>query len=135
MPTSFPAIEPSSRRFKTAEFATTSQTSQSGVTTRRLWADRPSNATLDLQFKNISDTNTSAILSAYNAAKGPVDELSLPVVLFNGADSTLKTYLNTTATGADLIWSFAEDSPPVVESVAPNRSTVTVKLVAELRMS
>lgn len=135
MPTAFPAIEPSNRRFKTFEFPTTSQKSQSGVTTRRLWADRPSNATLDLQFRNISDSDTSEILSAYSTAKGPIDELSLPLVLFSGADSTLQTYLNTSATGADLVWSFAEDSPPVVESVAPNKSTVSVKLVAELRMN
>lgn len=117
------------------QFPTTTQKSQSGVITRRLWANRPSNATLDLQFQNISDTDTTAILAAYNQAKGPVDDLSLPVALFNGADSTLQTYLDTTVTGAGLIWSFAENSPPTVQSIAPNRSTVSVKLAAELRMS
>lgn len=135
MTTAFPPIEPSSRRFNVFQFPTTSQKSQSGVITRRLWASRPSNATLDLQFKNISDTDTSAILAAYNQAKGPVDDLSLPTALFNGADATLTTYLDTSVTGAGLVWSFAEDSPPTVQSIAPNRSTVSVKLAAELRMS
>jgi len=40
---------------------------------------------------NIDDTDTSAILSAYNTAKGSTDSLTLPSQLFVGADATLKT--------------------------------------------
>jgi len=135
MATTFPSIEPTSRSFTAPSWQTTTQTSQSGVITRRLWGSRPSRATLALQFNNISDANVSAILSAYNTAKGSVDSLTLPSILFNGADTTLTTWLDASATGAGLLWCFTEGSTPQVESVAPGRSNVTVSLTAELRMS
>lgn len=135
MATTFPSIEPTARSFTAPAWQTTTQTSQSGVITRRLWGSRPSRATLSLQFNNIDDTDASAILSAYNSAKGSVDSLTLPSALFDGADATLTSWLNASATGAGLLWAFAEDSPPQVESVAPGRSNVSVSLTAELRMS
>jgi hypothetical protein len=135
MATTFPSIEPTGRSFTAPTWATTTQTSQSGVITRRLWGSRPSRATLNLQFNNISDANVSAILNAYNTAKGSTDSLTLPDVLFNGADATLKAWLDSSATGAGLLWCFTEGSPPSAESVAPGRSNVSVSLTAELRMS
>jgi hypothetical protein len=135
MATTFPSIAPTVRSFVAPRWPTQTQTSQSGVITRRLWGSRPSRATLSLQFNNISDTNTSAILNAYNTAKGSVDSLTLPSVLFDGADTTLTSWLNASATGAGLLWAFSEDSPPQVESVAPGRSNVSVSLTAELRIS
>jgi len=135
MATTFPSIEPTGRSFTAPTWATTTQTSQSGVITRRLWGSRPSRATLNLQFNNIDDTDTSAILNAYNSAKGSTDSLTLPSQLFVGADATLTTWLDGSAAGAGLLWAFAEGSPPQVESVAPGRSNVSVSLTAELRMS
>jgi hypothetical protein len=135
MATAFPGIQPTSRSFVAPAWQTTTETSQSGVVTRRLWGSRPSRATLNLQFNNISDTNTSAILSAYNSAKGSVDSLTLPDIIFNGADSSLKLWLDSSATGAGLLWCFTEGSPPQVESIAPGLSNVSVSLTAELRMS
>ena len=135
MAVAFPSIAPTGRSFVAPRWPTKTQTSQSGVITRRLWGSRPSRATLSLQFNNISDTDASAILSAYNSAKGSVDSLTLPSVLFDGADATLTSWLNASATGAGLLWAFAEDSPPQVESVAPGRSNVSVSLTAELRIS
>lgn len=108
--------------------------SQSGVTTRRLWGSRPSEARLALTFANISDDNAALIAKAYNDAKGPNTDLSLPAILFQGASTTLTTWLNTSATGAGMKWYFTED-PPSIDSVAPGRSTVSVNLVAELRMT
>jgi len=135
MATAFPGIQPTSRSFVAPAWQTTTETSQSGVITRRLWGSRPSRATLNLQFNNINDTNTSAILSAYNSAKGSVDSLTLPDIIFNGADSSLKLWLDSSATGAGLLWCFTEGSPPQVESIAPGLSNVSVSLTAELRMS
>jgi hypothetical protein len=132
MATNFPEIEPASRSFTAPKWQTTSQTSQSGVTTRRLWGSRPSGATLTLQFRNVNDTSTSAILDAYNAAKGSVDSLLLPQIIFNGADQVLQSWFDGSATGAGLLWHFTEGTPPQVESVAPGRSNVNVSLTAEL---
>ncbi len=135
MATTFPSIAPTRRNFIAPSWPTTTQASQSGVITRRLWGSRPNQAKLSLTFGNISDTSTAAILSAYNSAKGSVDSLTLPVEIFAGANAVLKSWLNASATGAGLLWSFSEGASPQVESVAPGRSTVTVELTAELRMS
>lgn len=135
MTTAFPSIEPSARRFKPPVFPVKSHVAQSGVTTRRLFASLPSQAELRLEFRNITDTNVSSIMAAYKAAKGALDDLSLPVAVFNGADSTLTAYLDGSSFATGLKWCFAEGSPPSVASVAPGRSNVSVSLVGELRMS
>lgn len=135
MATTFPSIAPTRRSFIAPSWPTKTKVSESGVITRRLWGSRPSQAKLSLTFGNVNDTNTAAILSAYNSAKGSVDSLTLPTQIFAGADATLQSWLNASATGAGLLWSFSEGSSPQVESVAPGRSNVTVELTAELRMN
>jgi hypothetical protein len=135
MAITFPSIEPTARSFKAPQWQTKTQVSQSGVITRRLWGSRPTRAMLSLRFNNISDANTAAILTAHYQAKGATDTLTLPAVLFNGADANLKAWLDGSATGAGLLWSFVEGTPPQVESVSPGRSNVSVSLTAELRMS
>ncbi len=135
MTTDFPSIEPSARNFKPPAFAVKSHVSQSGVTTRRLFASLPSQAELKLEFSNITDANVTLIMTAYKTAKGALDDLLLPSAVFNGADSNLRAYLDGSSFTAGLKWCFAEDSPPRVTSVAPGRSNVSVSLVGELRMS
>jgi hypothetical protein len=134
MAVTFPSIEPTSRSFTAPKWPTSGITAQSGVTTRRLWGSRPSQAQLSLSFDNISDDNAGLIVAAYNSAKGATAELTLPSVLFNGASAALTGWLNTTSTGAGMKWFFAEQ-PPTVESVVPGRSSVRVALVAELRLT
>ena len=133
MPTSFPEIEPTDRSFNAPRWPTSSDTTKSGAITRRLWGSRPNSGQLSLKFQNTTDANAAAILAAYDNAKGPVDTLTLPDILFNGANANLKAWLDGSAHGAGLLWCFTEGSPPQVESIAPGRSTVTVNLTAELR--
>lgn len=135
MTTAFPSIEPSSRSFKPPVFPSKSHTSQSGVTTRRLFASLPSQAELKLEFKNITDEDVTEIMTAYKTAKGALDDLSLPTAVFRGADGSLTAYLDGSSFAAGLKWCFAEGSPPRIASVAPGRSNVSVSLVGELRMS
>jgi len=135
MATTFPSITPTRRSFVAPTWPTKTQMSQSGVITRRLEGSRPSQAKLSLTFGNINDTDTAAILNAYNTAKGSVDSLTLPAKIFAGADATLQSWLNVSATGAGLLWSFSEGTSPQVESIIPGRSDVTVELTAELRMN
>ena len=134
MATTFPSIAPTRRNFIAPIWPTKTQFSESGLITRRLWGSRTSQAKLSLTFGNINDTNTAAILSAYNRARGSVDSLTLPTQVFAGADATLQSWLDASATGAGLLWCFTEGTSPQVESVAPGRSNVTVELTAELRM-
>lgn len=134
MAVTFPTIEPTSRSFVAPKWPTTGIISQSGVTTRRLWGSRPSQAQLTLTFANISDDNAALILAAYNSAKGATTDVTLPTVIFNGASTTLTGWLNTSSTGAGMKWFFSED-PPTVESIVPGRSTVSLRLIAELRLT
>ena len=134
MAVAFPNIEPTSRNFTAPRWPTTGLTTQSGVTTRRLWGSKPTQAQLQLQFSNITDDNAALIVGAYNEAQGAVTDLILPSAIFNGASSNLRGWLDTTSTNAGMLWFFTEE-PPTVESVAPNRSSVRVNLVAELRLT
>jgi len=134
MAVTFPTIEPTSRNFVAPRWPTTGLLSQSGVTTRRLWGSRPSQAQLSLNFDNISDDNAALSLGAYNSAKGSTTDLTLPSIIYNGASTNLASWLSTAATGAGMKWFFSEE-PPTVESVAPNRSSVRVTLIAELRLT
>jgi len=102
MAVTFPNIEPTSRSFSAPKWPTSGITSQSGVTTRRLWGSRPSQAQLSLNFANITDDNAALILAAYNDAKGATTDLTLPSILFNGASTNLTNWLNTFSTGAGM---------------------------------
>lgn len=134
MSITFPSIEPTARSLAGPKWPITTSTSQSGLTTRRLWGSRPAQAQLSLSFNNITDANASLILQAYNDAKGPMTEVSLPSVVFNGLSSTFQTWLTTAIAGGGMKWFFTDD-PPTSESVSPGRSSVRVNLVAELRLS
>lgn len=134
MAVTFPNIEPTSRSFSAPKWPTTGMTSQSGVTTRRLWGSLPSQAQLSLTFANITDDNAASILATYNNAKGATIDLALPSVIFNGASGNLVGWLSTASTGAGMKWFFTED-PPSLESIAPGRSSVRVNLIAELRLT
>ena len=134
MAVTFPSIEPTSRSFTAPRWPTSGITTQSGVTTRRLWGSRPSQAKLSFSFDNITDANAALITQAYNNAKGATTDLTLPSTLFAGASSTLTTWLDGSATGAGLKWFFSEDPPTVESAGTPGRSNVRVALVAELRL-
>ena len=134
MAVTFPSIEPTSRSFTAPRWPTSGITTQSGVTTRRLWGSRPSQAQLSFSFDNITDAESALIAQAYNDAKGATTDLTLPDALFVGATSALKIWLDGSATGAGLKWFFAEDPPTIESAGAPGRSNVRVSLVAELRL-
>ena len=64
-----------------------------------------------------------------------VDSLTLPSIVFKGADAALQSWIDASATGAGLLWCFSEGTSPKVQSVAPGLSSVSVELTAELRMN
>jgi len=134
MAVTFPDLEPTSRSFTAPRWPTSGITAQSGVTSRRLWGSRPSQAQLSLQFNNASDDDAALIIAAYHEAKGATTDLTLPDALFAGASEELAPWLTTAATGAGIKWFFSEE-PPSIESVAPGRSSVRVGLVGELRLA
>jgi hypothetical protein len=130
MSVNFPSFTPTSRSFSAPVYPVTSYRSQSGTTTRRLWASSPSNARLSLTYSNISDANARLLLDCYKNAFGSVEALRLPSAIFSGADSTLATFMANP--DFVLTWHFVDDSPPKVDSVVPGRSSVTLELIASL---
>lgn len=122
----FPALTPTAMSFAAPEFPVRANTSLSGVTSRRLFGNRGSKATLDLSFDNITDSVAADIFAAWNDGQGQFDALTVPAALFNGAAADLLVYL--AEGGDDLTWHFA--SPPQLQRVAPGISSVRVALEA-----
>lgn len=130
----FPNIQPSSRRFVAPRWPTSSNRSQAGVTTKRLWGSKPADGQLSLGFNNIRDDIAVSIIDAYNRAKGSSTEVDLPSSIFEGTKGSLNIYLRTLLEQQGVRWFFKDDDPPEVESVVPGISNVKVNLSGELRI-
>jgi hypothetical protein len=134
MTIAFPSIHPTSCSFTPPEWAVTESRSQSGIRSYRIWASKPSDALLDLGFENISEADALLISQAYINAKGAIDDLALPVILFSGITSSAFVNIFSQA-NSGLTWHFVTGEPPVVERIPGRRYSVRVKLRAELRFS
>lgn len=130
----FPDIQPSSRRFVAPRWPTSSNSSQSGVISHRLWGSKPGNGQLSLGFSNIRDDLAAQIVDAYNSAKGATIDIILPPAVFKGATGALGIYLQSALGEQGLKWYFKDDDPPEIESVVPGISSARVNLSGELRM-
>jgi hypothetical protein len=134
MTVNFPAIQPTATSFVMPEWPTSETVSLSGVRSYRLWADKASGAILRLEFANISNANKWAIDTAHQAARGHLEDLSLPAIVFNGViDAALLAFLQQP--GAGTKWYFIKGSPPDGSRVPGRRWTVKVDLRSELRLA
>lgn len=132
MTVAFPAVQPTACSFTPPEWSITESVAQSGVRSYRVWASQPSDAVLDLTFQNINESQAEAIMSAYTATRGPLDDLTIPEVVFNGIRSeTFRQLFSQQGTG--LRWYFPLGQKPSLERVPGRRYTVKVVLRAELR--
>ena len=122
----FPAVTPTAMDFTAPEFPVRSNTSLSGVVSRRIFGNRGSRSVLNLSFENLTDAVATEFFDAWNEAKGQLENLILPAAVFSGADASLTTYLSNG--GDQLVWHFAE--PPRLERVKPGVSSVRVTLEA-----
>lgn len=132
MSVNFPEIHPTGCVFTPPEWAITESRSQSGVRSYRIWASRPSDAILDLTFENISQIDAFAILQAHASARGAIEDLILPSILFSGITDQGFANLFSQA-GSGLSWHFVNGEPPAIERVPGRRCTTRVRLRAELR--
>lgn len=123
----FPSIRPSGRSYSPGQFPTKTYRGLSGATVKRVFGNRSFGHLIDLQFENISDTNTKAILDHYYGQYGTYERFTLPDEVFSGISAALRDILKTPT---NILWEYAE--PPQVESVITGRSTVTVRLIGEL---
>lgn len=122
----FPAIVPTSMEFTAPEFPVKSNSSLSGVVSRRIFGNRGSKSMLTMSFDNLVDSVAVEFLNAWKSAKGQMEVLSVPSIVFDGADDELTAYLFDGGDG--LVWHFSE--PPQLERVVPGISTVRVVLEA-----
>lgn len=122
----FPSVTPSSMDFTAPEFPVKVNFSLSGVASRRLFGNRASNASLSMNFDNVTDAVAAEFLDAWNLSRGQTDALTVPEVVFDGASLALKNYL--IEGGDELSWHFAE--APQVQRVVPGISNVRIALEA-----
>ena len=126
----FPSVRPTGRSYTPGQFPVKVYRGLSGSTVKRVFGNRSYGHTIDLQFENIDDVNTKAILDHYYGQYGNYARFTLPDAVFSGMSSSLKAVLQTPA---NILWEYAE--PPQTETVFNGRSTVTVRLVGELDYS
>ena len=126
----FPSIRPTGRSYSPGQFPTKTYRGLSGATVKRVFGNRSFGHVINLQFENISDANTKAILDHYHGQFGNYARFTLPDAAFSGTSSALKGVLQAPT---NILWEYAE--PPQVDSVFNGRSTVTVRLVGELDYS
>lgn len=134
MPVPFPAIKPQDRDFEAARWPTTSTRSRSGFASVRQWGSRSADATLGLRYRHITSAQLAELYAAHHAARGDVIDLTIPTLVFDGASTDLRNWLNGANTGAGLRWFFAPDGGPRGNSTGPNIHNCQVRLIAQLRL-
>lgn len=122
----FPDICPTGREYTAARWPVRSIESLGGVTSRRLFGDRPSAAQLTLTFDNLSDDRAAEIEQNHRDSLGELDRVTFPARIWSGQSSSLAA--RTQAPGAGLSWHWSE--PPQISSVVPGRSTVRCSFAA-----
>ena len=122
----FPAIKPSSRSFNPGDYPTQRYRTMSGATWKRNFGSTRVGMALNLEFLNIPDEKTAAILQHYNGEGGTINRFPVPGEIWAGMSTALEGLANVPA---NVQWAYAE--PPDVESVFIGISKVRVKLVGE----
>jgi len=101
----------------------------SGAVVRRSFGNKPFGYTLELEFANVPEATVNTIIDHYNGQQGGTLGFGLPADdIFAGHGDALQA---RAINGDNLEWLYAE--PPSVSSVIKDISTVTVKLVGEMR--
>jgi hypothetical protein len=124
----FPSIVPTARNFQLGQYPVKTYRALSGAVIRRSFGNRPFGHTLDLQFDNVPEATVNAIIDHYNTQGGGTLGFALPTTVFAGYSADLR---NRAQNPTGIEWLYAE--PPAISSVIKDRSSVTVKLVGEIR--
>ena len=124
----FPSIKPTARSFQLGQYPVKTYRAMSGAVVRRSFGNRAFGYTLDLQFENVPEETVNTIIDHYNGQQGGTLEFAIATAVFAGYTVTLQDKVRDTG---GISWLYAE--PPSVSSVIAGISTVTVKLVGEMR--
>ncbi len=118
----YPTLKPSARTYTPGNWANKQYNSISGSETRIRYGDKRYNATLQLTYSNISDTDADKFLVDYDANFGTYKKFTLPSEVLAGWSGS--NYIPNT--GA---MQFRYSAPPSIASVRPGVSVVTIQLV------
>jgi len=124
----FPALKPTARSFQLGQYPIKTYRAMSGAVVRRSFGNRPFGYTLDLEFANVTEATVNSICDHYNGQGGGTLGFIVPTEVFAGYTSTLQGKVRT---AAGIEWLYAE--PPNVKSELRDRSSVTVRLVGEIK--
>lgn len=132
MTVQFPAIQPTAHEFTAPEWPVTQRRAQSGVRSVRQWGDKAGDGLMTLTFANITQAAAAAITAAHDAARGMVEDVALPPIVFKAVDDA-DALAMLSAPGPGLRWYFV--SPPQGNRVpGGKRITMRVELRAEHRL-
>jgi hypothetical protein len=124
----FPALKPSARSFQLGQYPIKTYRAMSGAVVRRSFGNKAFGYTLDLQFENVPEATVNTIIDHYNGQQGGTLGFEIASAVFAGYSANLQ---NKVRVPPGIEWLYAE--PPNVSSVIAGISTITVKLVGEMR--
>jgi hypothetical protein len=124
----FPALKPSARSFQLGQYPIKTYRAMSGAVVRRSFGNKAFGYTLDLQFENVPEATVNTIIDHYNGQQGGTLGFAIATAVFVGYTVTLQGKVRNPS---GIEWLYAE--PPNVSSVIAGISTVTVKLIGEMR--
>jgi hypothetical protein len=129
MARTFPSYVPSARSFKPGEYPVRTYRSQSGVVSKRIYGNKPTNYELQLTFSNVDDSVANDIVAHYEDTAKQLEGFNLPNEVFGGMGNGLK---NKIQAPSNITWSYG--SPPQIKSVFIDVSTVEVSLIGEINV-
>jgi hypothetical protein len=124
----FPALKPTARSFQLGQYPVKTYRAMSGAVVRRSFGNKAFGYTLELEFANVSEATVNTIIDHYNGQQGGTLGFIIATAVFAGYTVTLQGKVRNPS---GIEWLYAE--PPSVSSVIAGISTVTVKLVGEMR--
>jgi len=124
----FPAIKPTARSYEPGDYPIQRYRTLSGAVWKRSFGNKRVGASLSLEFANISDDEAAQILAHYDEQGGTFYRFVIPTVLLAGSSAKLQTVL---ALPPNLLWAY--ESGVSVKAVFPGVSTVSVRLIGEVR--
>jgi hypothetical protein len=125
----FPAYAPTKRQFNPGTYPQKSYRSLAGIVVKRTFGNRPTGATLNLDFENIADDKVVAILNHYRSQTAVNQRFKVTATTTAGLNSNLTALADGSAD--NLRWEYSQ--PPAVESIRPGVSRVQVQLLGEIR--
>lgn len=122
----FPNVRPATRRLDPGDWPIKTFNAQDGAEVRILYGNRRTRMKLSLSFSNLQDTTAELFEKHFISVKGTYETFTLA-----NSTAVLAGWTGTadviTAQSTGNRWRY--ESPPVLESVRPGISSVTVSLI------